>query len=95
MARKEIEPLRLSDSSDIAKAREIQQYMTKTYVWNGDVNCTTNQNLHDFIASKRGNSAEINLFLVQMLKQAGLNAHVPPSHLSYCDAGAFGVVPSG
>ena len=75
MARKEIEPLRLSDSSDIAKAREIQQYMTKTYVWNGDVNCTTNQNLHDFIASKRGNSAEINLFLVQMLKQAGLNAH--------------------
>jgi len=75
MARKEIEPLHLRDSSDIAKARVIQQYMAKSYIWNGDIDFTTDQNLHDFIASKRGNSAEINLFMVQLLKQAGLNAH--------------------
>ena len=59
----------------IERARIIDHFVKANYSWNGNCFRYTSNSLNDFLKSKKGNSAEINLFLVAMLNTAGIEAY--------------------
>ncbi|WP_292008187.1 DUF3857 domain-containing protein [Chryseobacterium sp.] len=68
-------PAGISDlKGDTEKADAIFKYVQKTFTWNNDRGVTTDQGLKKLVETKTGNAAEINLFLVMMLREAGLNS---------------------
>jgi len=75
MARKEIEPLRLKDSSDLAKVKSIQKYVANTYKYDDTYGYLLDMGLHEFIEKKKGSNVEINVFLTSLLRQAGIKAY--------------------
>ncbi len=54
--------------SNTDKIKNIYNYITSNYVWDGIYAKYTNQNQNQLLESKSGNSAEINLLLLSMLK---------------------------
>lgn len=74
-AKKTIEnELHLADLSDLDKAETIINYVKNSYSWNGFYDKYVSKNAKDFASQKEGNSAEINLYLVSLLKEAGIAA---------------------
>ncbi|MDO6802885.1 DUF3857 domain-containing protein [Wenyingzhuangia sp. 1_MG-2023] len=55
-------------------AEQIITYIKSNYAWNGHNSKYTSQSAKDFIETREGNSADINLFLIAMLNQAGIKA---------------------
>ena len=47
--------------------------MQSTYTWDGNVGLFTGDGIKSLIDSKIGNSAEINLYLIMLMREAGLN----------------------
>ncbi|WP_320051883.1 DUF3857 domain-containing protein [uncultured Acetobacteroides sp.] len=64
-----------SDTSQVGLARQINQYVKRTYSWNGHNDKFASKSVKEFLLSKTGNSADINLFLAGMLKAAGIEAY--------------------
>ncbi|MBB6329475.1 hypothetical protein HNP24_000425 [Chryseobacterium sediminis] len=60
--------------SDFEKANAIFSYVQKTFTWNKDKGIYTEDGIKKLLETKVGNAAEINLFLVMMLREAGLKA---------------------
>ncbi|KPE52293.1 transglutaminase-like domain-containing protein [Chryseobacterium indologenes] len=60
--------------TDEEKANAIFDYVKNTFTWNNDRGIYTEDGLKKLIETKTGNAAEINLFLVMMLREAGLKA---------------------
>lgn len=60
--------------TDSEKANAIFSYIKKTFTWNKDRGVYTEEGIKKMLESKVGNAAEINLFLVMMLREAGLKA---------------------
>ncbi|KAA2220547.1 DUF3857 domain-containing protein [Chryseobacterium sediminis] len=60
--------------SDFEKANAIFSYVQKTFTWNKDKGVYTEDGIKKLLETKVGNAAEINLFLVMMLREAGLKA---------------------
>ncbi|CAI8860330.1 transglutaminase domain-containing protein [Chryseobacterium sp. IT-36CA2] len=60
--------------TDLEKANAIFSYVQKTFTWNKDRGVYTEDGIKKLVETKIGNAAEINLFLVMMLREAGLKA---------------------
>ncbi|HCA06451.1 transglutaminase domain-containing protein [Chryseobacterium sp.] len=60
--------------SEKEKADAIFEYVKNTFIWNKDKGITTDEGIKKMLETKTGNAAEINLFLVTMLREAGLKA---------------------
>jgi hypothetical protein len=59
---------------DLVKVQKIYDYVRTHYQWNGKHWFFPHQRFGDFLDSKQGNSAEINLFLTLLLQEADLLA---------------------
>ncbi|MGY5353712.1 transglutaminase domain-containing protein [Wenyingzhuangia sp. IMCC45467] len=68
------EKLNISTLNKNEKAKTIIEYVKNNYIWNNRDSKYTTQSVKDFVATKEGNSADINLFLIAMLNQAGIKA---------------------
>ena len=64
----------LLQQSKTEKQRAIIEYVKKTYTWNNHYSKYASQNTKSFITQKTGNSAEINLYLIALLREAGIQA---------------------
>lgn len=72
-------------TKDKNKVEAAYQYITDSFTWNGNYSILAYSDLEDVFEKKQGTSAELNLLLVQLLRDAGLNAH--PVLLSTRDHG--------
>lgn len=72
------------------KANAIFDYVKNTFTWNGDRGIYTENGIKKLIESKTGNAAEINLFLIMLLREAGLKAD--PLIISTVDHGLINLV---
>ncbi|KFF26316.1 transglutaminase-like domain-containing protein [Chryseobacterium vrystaatense] len=61
-------------NSDAEKADAIFNYVKNTFTWNKDWGIYTEDGIKKLIETKTGNAAEINLFLIMLLREAGLKA---------------------
>lgn len=68
-----------------SKAKLVDQYVKSNFNWNGYNSKFSNKTAKEFLLKKTGNSAEINLFLVSMLRAVGIDAQ--PVVLSTRDHG--------
>ncbi|MCD7971709.1 MAG: DUF3857 domain-containing protein [Candidatus Azobacteroides sp.] len=66
--------LGLADRSDKKCIKKITRYVKKNYNWNGFNGKFTSLKVPDFMKQKTGSSAEINLFLLGLLRAAGIKA---------------------
>lgn len=72
---KENMPAGIADlKTDVEKADAIFNYVQKTFTWNNDRGIYTEDGIKKMLETKTGNAAEINLFLVMMLREAGVKA---------------------
>ena len=67
--------LAVDSKSATEKAEAITRYVKSNYNWDGFSSKFTGQTLKDFLRTKTGNAAAINLFLCSMLSSAGLEAY--------------------
>ncbi len=61
-------------SNEIDKANAIFNYVKNTFTWNNDRGLYVEDGIKKMLETKTGNAAEINLFLVMMLREAGIKA---------------------
>lgn len=72
---KENMPANISGISDeVERANAVFNYVKNTFTWNNDRGIYTDEGIKKMLETKTGNAAEINLFLVMMLREAGLKA---------------------
>jgi len=64
-----------ADISDRAKAAALYQYVSKAIKWNKQYHFTTANTLNDVFLTKSGNSGEINLVYLALLRKAGITAY--------------------
>lgn len=57
------------------KARAILRYVQKNYTWNKEDDVTTDKGIRNLLSTKIGNTAEINLLLVMLLRSADIDAN--------------------
>lgn len=68
-------PANISGISDeIEKANAVFNYVKNTFTWNKDRGLYVEDGIKKMLETKTGNAAEINLFLVMMLREAGIKA---------------------
>lgn len=79
--------LSLEGKSPIEKLETVSQYVKKNYNWDGFYGKYSTQKVSDLIKKQTGNVADINLFLIGLLKSAGLEAY--PVTLSTKSNGAI------
>jgi len=60
--------------TDIEKANAIFAYVQKTFIWNKNRGIYTEDGIKNLLETKVGNAAEINLYLVMLLREAGVKA---------------------
>ncbi len=70
----EIEPLLDEGYSEVAKAEFIYNYLAAVLDWNGEYSFTASQDLDEVYKSKKGSTADLNLFLIAVLKEFGMDA---------------------
>ena len=68
------EELNLNTENDRAKAKQIIEYVKSRFEWNGYNGKYASQSAKDFFNKKRGNDADINLFTIALLNEAGIKA---------------------
>lgn len=61
-------------SNELDKADAIFSYVKNTFTWNRDAGLYTDEGIKKMLETKIGNAAEINLFLVMLLREAGIKA---------------------
>ncbi|MDR1056545.1 MAG: DUF3857 domain-containing protein [Prevotellaceae bacterium] len=66
--------LNLQGLSDIDKIKRITEYVKFNYNWDGYNDKYTSNKVSAFLKQKTGNAADINLFLIGLLRAAGINA---------------------
>lgn len=71
------------------KADKIFRIVQKMFTWDGSSGIFTDKGFRKLIDTKSGNAADINLFLVAMLREAGLNAN--PIAISTVENGALNI----
>lgn len=67
--------MNLTTLSAKEKAIKIDQYVKNNFNWNGVESKFASKSVKEFLASKTGNSADINLFLVGMLQSVGIETN--------------------
>ncbi|MBB6369455.1 transglutaminase domain-containing protein [Chryseobacterium shigense] len=76
--------------SDTEKADAIFNYVKNTFTWNKDRGIYTEDGIKKLLETKTGNAAEINLFLIMMLREAGIKAD--PLAISTVDNGVINLI---
>lgn len=61
-------------SNELDKANAIFNYVKNTFTWNKDRGLYVEDGIKKMLETKTGNAAEINLFLVMLLREAGIKA---------------------
>lgn len=61
-------------SNELDKANAIFNYVKNTFTWNKDRGIYVEDGIKKMLETKTGNAAEINLFLVMLLREAGIKA---------------------
>ena len=84
-ARKVLAEVLGGDDTETEKVRKIHNYVTRTFRWNNSYGILANQSFNALLDTRNGNSAEVNLYLTLLLREAGLKAY--PALLSTCDHG--------
>lgn len=79
-SKKILPTLQLDEATESEKIDKILDYVKQNFNWDGFYGRSASQKVSDFVKTRRGNVGDINLFLVGMLTEAGLN--VTPSILS-------------
>lgn len=72
------------------RANAIFAYVQKTFTWNKDRGIYTENGIKKLLETKIGNAAEINLFLIMLLREAGIKAD--PLLISTVDNGLINLV---
>lgn len=67
------EELNLSDKKDAAKLKAIVEYVRNNFVWNNHTSKYASQSPKQLLAKRSGNSADLNLFMIALLRQAGFD----------------------
>jgi hypothetical protein len=70
-----LKTLKLETATSEDKVVSIYNYVKQTIAWNGEHRLFPDKNVSQLLESKQGNSAEINLFLSLLLREAGLQAN--------------------
>ena len=84
---KNLMPAETKDLPLISRADAILKYVQDTYTWNNEDDVVTDKGVRNLISTKVGNSAEINLLLTMLLRNAGIDAD--PVVLSTVSRGAL------
>lgn len=79
------EELDVSELNQTKKAKKIIEYVKNSFEWNGYYGKYATQSAKDFFTTKTGNTADINLFMIALLNQAGIKSK--PMILSTRDHG--------
>lgn len=74
-SKKILPTLDLDNKSDLEKAEIITQYVKEMYTWNEYYGEYSTDNLSSFLKLKKGNSGDLNLFLLGLLNGAGVEAY--------------------
>lgn len=67
--------LALDTEIPLKRTEELAKYVKRMYNWNGDNSKYSSGKLADFLKRKTGNSADINLYLIGLLKAANIDAN--------------------
>lgn len=67
--------LALDAEIPLKRTEELAKYVKRMYNWNGDNSKYSSGKLADFLKRKTGNSADINLYLIGLLKAANIDAN--------------------
>lgn len=70
-----LDTMKFASKSLTDKAQKIEHFVKTNFKWDGYNTKFTDKSVKDFLKSKTGSSAEINLFLAGMLNAAGLEAY--------------------
>ena len=70
-----INNLFIEDASTTEKAKTIWRYVNSNFYYNHFNGGQINQQIKGLVKSKTGNAAEINLFLISLLREAGIKAN--------------------
>lgn len=62
-------------NDDLSKLKTIHHFVSNNILWDGKYRYSVNDQLKKVFNQKRGNSGEINLILIAMLRHAGLSVH--------------------
>lgn len=68
------EELNLSGLEETDKAVKIIEYVKSNFEWNGNNSKYASRSVNEFLKERVGNAADINLFLVALLQEAGIEA---------------------
>ena len=68
------EPMQLASKTTIEKIKIIEHYVKSNFNWDGNSDKYASKSVKEFLKSKTGNCADINLFLAGMLNAAGIEA---------------------
>lgn len=71
-ARLIVDTMKFNSTDPMEKIRTIERYVKNNFSWNQELTKYPDNNLKELLKSKRGNSAEINLFLIGMIRAAGI-----------------------
>jgi CRISPR/Cas system-associated endoribonuclease Cas2 len=70
-----VDTMQLATKPALEKAKSIEHFIKSNYNWNGHSDKFTTKSVKEFLTSKTGNCADINLFLTGMLNAAGIEAY--------------------
>jgi len=70
-----LDTMKFVSKTPMDKAKKIESFVKSNFKWDGYSAKFTDKSVKDFLKSKTGNSAEINLFLAGMLNAAGIQAY--------------------
>ena len=73
--KREVDYLTYGVESNTQKMENIYNYVATNVTWNGNYGMFLNENTPRIFRDKRGSSTELNMLLLQMLKDAGLSAY--------------------
>lgn len=72
-----LEDMPLANLSQKEKYQYLVEYVKSNYRWNGEDWVWVNHSINEVLDSKSGNAAELNLFLVALLREAGFTNTFP------------------
>ncbi len=70
-----IDTMQILTKTPIERAKSIERLMKSNFNWNGNNDKFASKSVKEFLASKTGNCADINLFMAGMLNKAGIEAY--------------------
>jgi hypothetical protein len=74
-AKEILDTMQLLSKTIEERAEIIEEYVKRNYNWNGFYDMYSSKSVKEFLKTKLGNSADVNLFLAGMLREAGIIAY--------------------